>query len=569
MDVTDQVRKEIIQKATQYIRDEKDEFFNKEVADALDEGAFEQLYERFYSELAFGTAGMRGILGGGTNRINSFMVRKVTQGFANYLHKHTKHPSVAIAYDTRNYSSEFALQTALTLCANNIRVMLFDTVRPVPVLSFSVRHLKSTAGVVITASHNPSAYNGYKVYWSDGGQVTPPHDVGIAKEVERITSDMILHIDEQEAIEKGLLTYMPPEVEQSYYDSVIESLTHEEVLKNSSIHVAYTPLHGSGLEPITHLYDRLGISYDIVEEQRQYDGNFPTVSMPNPEDPEAMRLVVELAKQHKSDVVLGTDPDADRLGVALPTDESKETYQLLNGNQIAVLLVDYLMSVKAPLNKKQPVVAKSIVTSDLVKEIVERQNGKCIDVLTGFKYIAIEMNKIEHSDTQFFLFGCEESFGYLSLENLRDKDAVSSAILATEMVAYYTQQNLNVLQRLEQIYQSYGRYTEKVFSYGYEGPSGQQKMGEIMARFRAMRVGDSFAKEKITKVIDLLGGDVDGLPSSDVVMLYFENGEKLVIRPSGTEPKIKYYIYFHAEGLSKEEFEQLVQQRLVQYKEEL
>jgi phosphoglucomutase len=277
MDVTDQVRKEIIQKATQYIRDEKDEFFNKEVADALDEGAFEQLYERFYSELAFGTAGMRGILGGGTNRINSFMVRKVTQGFANYLHKHTKHPSVAIAYDTRNYSSEFALQTALTLCANNIRVMLFDTVRPVPVLSFSVRHLKSTAGVVITASHNPSAYNGYKVYWSDGGQVTPPHDVGIAKEVERITSDMILHIDEQEAIEKGLLTYMPPEVEQSYYDSVIESLTHEEVLRNSSIHVAYTPLHGSGLEPITHLYDRLGISYDIVEEQRQYDGNFPTI----------------------------------------------------------------------------------------------------------------------------------------------------------------------------------------------------------------------------------------------------------------------------------------------------
>ncbi|MGI6467376.1 MAG: phospho-sugar mutase [Sphaerochaetaceae bacterium] len=566
MELSEKEKDEVVKKANEYIEQESEALFRNEVINALDEQAFDELYDRFYTSLSFGTAGMRGVIGGGSNRINPLMIRKVTQGLADYLNESFENPVMAIAFDSRNYSELFARQAALTLCANNIKVYLYQKIRPVPLLSFALKHLKANAGIVITASHNPAKYNGYKVYWDHGGQVTEPHDNNIVEAVNKVDPTKIKSMDYAEALEKKLLVIIGKETDEHYYDMVLNSL-NTKLFEKNSVTVAYTPLHGSGNKPVRTLLDKLGVECKVVENQELPDGNFPTVSMPNPEDPQAMRLAIELAINNGSDIVLGTDPDADRLGIAIPTDQTKTEYQLLNGNQIAVLLVDYLLQKDDKAN--QAVVVKSIVTTDLVKAISEKHKATSIDVLTGFKYIAQEIERLETSKDQHFLFGCEESYGYLFLPYLGDKDAVSAALLSVEMLIYYNKMGKTIQQRLEEIYTEFGIYSEKVLSYTYEGASGQQKMASIMASFREKQVGSTFADLKIKNKIDLLNDKGTGLPPSDVIILEFESDEKLIIRPSGTEPKIKYYLFFKTPYSEKGELDKKLDEKVSRIKSEL
>ncbi len=546
MEITEKQKAEVLEKARLYISSEKNPVFRSEVENAVEMQDWDGLYDRFYTSLAFGTAGMRGVIGGGTNRINTFMVRKVTQGLADYL-KSIKDPSVAIAYDSRHFSKDFALSAALVLSANGVRTYLYDVLHPVPMLSFCTRYLKATAGIVVTASHNPSKYNGYKVYWSDGGQVTPPHDIEIAKLANAVEAKDIKDMGEDEARKSGILTSVPKEVDEAYYSMVKASLRRPELLDKAKIKVAYTPLHGSGNIPVRTMLGDLGIDVVVVNEQEEPDGSFPTVKLPNPESAEAMEKVIALAKKEKADIVLGTDPDADRLGIAIPKNSDKSEYQLLTGNQIATLLADYLLVTAKELGLgagKSPLVVKSLVTTDLVRDIAEKNGGECKDVLTGFKYIAEQMQKIDDGITKdrYFLFGCEESYGFLTVNAVRDKDAVSSAVAAVEMMCYYASKGITLQQRLDAIYASYGYSTEVVFSRDYEGASGKEKMQEIMRNFRNLKAGDTLVGRKIGKIEDLLEDGTE-FPKADVIIIRFTSGEKLVVRPSGTEPKIKYYVF--------------------------
>jgi phosphoglucomutase len=553
--------KELRSKAEAYIKAENDPFFKKEVEEVLAAKNWENLFDRFYTTLAFGTAGMRGVLGGGTNRINNLMVKKVTQGLGEYLNETSTNPSIVIAYDSRHYSKEFAKEASLVLAGNGVSVYLYDTLHPVPMLSFAVRYLRTTAGIVITASHNPAQYNGYKVYWSDGGQVTPPHDYNIAGKANAVKYNDILCLTEKQARDKGLLVPVPESVDEAYYHMALASLRRPSLVQNSPITVAYTPLHGTGNIPLRHLLERVGIRCVVVKEQELPDGSFPTVTLPNPESPQAMERVIALAKKEKADIVLGTDPDADRLGIAIPVSSEKKEYKLLTGNQIAILLCDYLIHSKEELHteKRIPLCVKSLVTTDLVKDITEKHGGKCKEVLTGFKYIAEQIATLEgpKGADEYFLFGCEESYGYLTVPSVRDKDAVSSALAAVEMMCYYAKQGLLLQERLDAIYDEYGYSTEVVFSRDYEGAAGKEKMASIMASLRTLTQGSTLAGHTIGSVEDLLSRKNTGFPASDVVIIHFTSGEKLVVRPSGTEPKIKYYLFLTA---SKEGRKQLQEQ---------
>ncbi len=556
--------KDLRNKAEAYIQSESEQVFRQEVEQDLEKENWEGLYDRFYTSLSFGTAGLRGVLGGGTNRMNSFIIRKVTQGMSDYLNEASSNPSVAIAYDSRHYSEQFAMEASLVLAANGISVFLYNALRPVPMLSFAVRYLNTTAGIVITASHNPSKYNGYKVYWGTGGQVTPPHDYSIADRANAMKAEDIKSISEQSARSKGLLVPVPEKVDQAYYAMVLASLKRPDLVHGSPITVAFTPLHGAGNIPIRHLLKEVGINCVVVKEQEDPDGAFPTVSLPNPENPDAMKMVLDLAVESKADIVLGTDPDADRLGIAIPLTSAKESYQLLTGNQIAVLLCDYLVNASA--GEKRPVCVKSLVTTDLVKQIVESHGGRCKDVLTGFKYIAEEMAALDKSEEEYFLFGCEESYGYLTVPAVRDKDAVSSALVAVEMMSYYATQGLTLQQRLDAIYEEYGYSTEVVIARDYEGPTGKKKMEEIMATLRNLKAGDALGTKTLLSISDLLPGKDTGFPPSDVLIMHFTTGEKLVVRPSGTEPKIKYYLFVKAEQGGREALEESLPELVEMFK---
>ncbi len=545
MEFTDKMKEEVLAQAREYIEAETDPVFRDEVENAIGMGDWEGLYDRFYTSLAFGTAGMRGVIGGGTNRINTYMVRKVTQGLSEYLLANVSSPSVVIAYDSRLFSSSFASSAACVLAANGIRVYLYDTLHPVPMLSFAVRHLKASAGIVVTASHNPSKYNGYKVYWGHGGQVTPPHDIGIADLANKVTAAAIKDMEEDEARASGLLSSVPDEVDNAYYSMVLGSLRRPDLIRTEKITVAYTPLHGSGNVPVRHMLSELGIKCEVVKEQEMPDGRFPTVKLPNPESAEAMSSVIELAKNTGADIVLGTDPDADRLGIAIPKDPSKKDYLLLTGNQIATLFADYLLHTAKEMKREGiPFIAKSLVTTDLIRKIAEKNGGECKDVLTGFKYIAEQIENIESGKNpgRYFLFGCEESYGFLTVTSVHDKDAVSSSVAAVEMMCYYASIGKTLQQRLDEIYAEYGYSTEVVFSNEYDGAEGKEKMKSIMAGLRKLGNGDGIAGRRIVSKEDLLGENT-GFPKSDVIIFRFESGEKLVVRPSGTEPKIKYYLF--------------------------
>lgn len=556
MYLSEKQKMSVLEDARAYLAAEKDPNFANEVAVAMDMGDWDNLYDRFYTQLTFGTAGMRGVIGGGTNRINPYMVRRVTQALAEYLCENAKEPSVSIAYDSRLYSKEFAHSAACVLAANGVKVNLYSTLHPVPMLSFALRETHSTAGIVITASHNPSKYNGYKVYWSDGGQVTPPHDIGIVEKVNKVKVEDICDIDEAEARAKGLIVDMQSSVDEAYYKMVDSSLRRPSLVQNAPITVAYTPLHGTGNVPVRTMLKNYNINTVVVTEQEMPDGNFPTVKLPNPESAEAMTKVIELAKKEKADIVLGTDPDADRLGIAIPKTPAKDDYLLLTGNQIATLLCDYLLftNKSEKLNSKRPLVVKSLVTTDIIKRICDHYGAECKDVLTGFKYIAEQIQAIEDDpkSDKFFLFGCEESYGFLTVKDVRDKDAVSSAIAAVEMMCYYASIGLTLQERLDQIYDEFGYSTEVVFSHDYEGAEGKIEMQNIMAKLRALKVGDKLVNREIKSMMDLKG-EQNAFPKADVLIYEFVSGEKLVVRPSGTEPKIKFYLFLTAGDMSKEE----------------
>lgn len=541
------------EKANLYVELETYSEFKDEVKKLLDNEEWDELNDRFYSELEFGTGGMRGVIGGGFMRMNPLMVRRATQGLANYIKNNVSgEASVVIAFDSRNYSDVFSREAALVLCGNGIKTYIFTSLRPTPELSFAVRHLGATAGIVVTASHNPPAYNGYKVFWSDGSQVVSPQDKGIIEEVRKVTSD-IVSVSEDEAKEKGLLVYIDKEVDDAYFAAVERQITRPDVLKEHAreLSVVYTPLHGAGRVPVETVLKKYGVDVFTVPEQREPDGNFPTVDYPNPEEASAMALALKYGKERKADVVMGTDPDSDRLGIAVP-DASGE-YVLVTGNQLGVLINDYVLSARKELGKlpPNPAVIKTVVTTNMQRKVAEYYGAACFDVLTGFKNIAAKIREFEKDNSYTYICGGEESYGYLIGSDVRDKDAVSAAVVTVEMTLYYRMQGKSLLDRLNELYRIHGYYEELLITKTFPGESGMKKMKEIMESMRNNPPSE-FAGAKVVKIKDYLDGttldvasgkkekDID-LPSSNVLQFIMDDESVVSARPSGTEPKIKFY----------------------------
>jgi phosphoglucomutase len=546
---------EIIKKAEEYICFEKDGFFRKQVEDLVAKKDFKELSDRFYTELEFGTGGIRGVIGGGYNRLNSFIIQKTTQGLANYIKKAVKsNASVALAYDSRRFSDVFALESAKVLAANGIKSYLYPSLRSTPQLSFTVRQLGATAGIVITASHNPAEYNGYKVYWSDGGQIIAPHDTGIVNEVRAVQGSQIVSLTKEDAAARGLIVMIGRDMDDAFVDMVKACVIRPDVVreKGATLKVVYTPLHGTGAVPVETALTALGIPVLFVEQQKKPDGDFPTVAFPNPEEAAAMKMALELAGKEKAHLVLATDPDADRLGIAVP---DKGGFALLTGNQLGVLLLDYILSSRKELGTlpKRAAYVKSIVTTELGFEVARAYGVECFDVLTGFKYIADKMREFEtQADGPKYIFGTEESYGFLVNTSVRDKDAVSAAVMTAEMALYHLSQGKSLLDRLNAIYETYGYFEDAQVSRYFKGESGAAVMAGLMAKLRTLPPA-SFGGRKVVSVKDYKDGttaDVTtgtkkkdiALPSSNVLQFVCDDGTLITARPSGTEPKIKFYL---------------------------
>lgn len=544
----------IVARAQQWLDPVYDETTREAVKNMLENDST-LLTESFYKNLEFGTGGLRGIMGAGTNRMNKYTVGTATQGLANYLKKTLSDITeirAAIAFDSRNKSPFFARVAAEVLAANGIRVFLFDSLRPTPELSFAVRQLKCHTGIVVTASHNPKEYNGYKVYWSDGGQLVPPHDKNVIAEVLKITS--IANVKFSGSEEK--IEIIGPETDEAYL-SVLKSLSlsPEIIKKQHDLKIVYTAIHGTGYKLVPEALKRFGFTNVFtVEEQMIPDGNFPTVVSPNPEEKAAMQMALNLAKEKNADVILATDPDADRVGMGVR--DSAGNYILLNGNQSASLLIYYLLSqweAKGKLTGKE-FIAKTIVTSELLKDIADSYNVETFDVLTGFKYIAEVIR--ENEPQKKFIGGGEESYGYLIGDAVRDKDAVASCAMLCETAAWAREQGLSMYQMLINIYHEYGFYLEDLVSITKKGKSGAEEIQQMMAGYRSNPPkeinGIKIVKIKdylIQKEQNTLTGEVRPieLPKSDVLQFFLEGGSKITMRPSGTEPKIKFY--FGVKGL--------------------
>ncbi|WIV12072.1 phospho-sugar mutase [Proteiniborus sp. MB09-C3] len=548
-----------------------------------------EIEDRFYKDLEFGTGGLRGKIGAGTNRMNKYTVSKATQGLAEFilgngdlvkgnddvilnevknfktLRDAQDDKSCVIAYDSRHKSREFAKTSALVLAANGIKAYLFESLRPTPELSFAVRHLQANAGIVITASHNPAEYNGYKAYGADGGQMVPDvADKVIARVKDIKDFSDVKTMNEQEAFNKELIAIIGKEIDDIYIENVKTLSLRDDIDKN--INIVYTPLHGTGNIPVRRVLEELGYkNVYVVKEQELPDSNFSTVSYPNPEDPKAFKLAIELGEKVKGDIILGTDPDCDRVGVVVKDDKGE--YIVLNGNQTGALLLDYILSSRKdiPLNS---VIIKTIVTSELGRVIANHYGVETIDTLTGFKYIGEKIKKFEQSGEYSFQFGYEESFGYLTGTFVREKDAVIASMLICEMAAYYKTKELNLHQALLQLYERFGYYIEELFSINLEGIEGKRKIDSIMDGFRK-----DFPKEiadlKIWRVNDYMAGSsklcdnspsthvchserseesILGLPKENVIKFIFEDNSWYALRPSGTEPKLK--VYMSANGKS-------------------
>lgn len=516
--------------------------------------------ERFYTELSFGTAGLRGILGAGTNRINVHVVRRATEGLARYLKTccNGSDRGVAIAYDSRRLSAEFAKETALVLAQNGVKVYLFESLRPVPLLSFTLRRLNCIAGVVITASHNPPQYNGYKVYWEDGGQCGPRQADEILKEITRVPYFTAQPMDEAEAKEKGLLTMLGAQADAAYYAATQTLLQHPSLLleKGKELNLVYTPLHGSGRVPVLELLARVGVTnVSVVKEQELPDSAFPTVKAPNPEDPEALRLAIELAQKVNADAVLATDPDADRLGVAVRPKGG--SFKVLTGNQIGSLLLHYLLSSLAEKGElpENGLVVKSIVSTRMADAVCAHFNVQIEDVLTGFRFISEKIEEAESTGKWKFLFGFEESFGFLAGGFSRDKDAVCAAMLLSEACVYYRERNKTLYDVLMEMYTIYGYHKDAVKSYTLMGKEGVERIQGAMKMLRSaplkelggfkVEYAEDFSKNER---IQTTTGAVTpiGMPHSDVLRYFFAGGAWVCVRPSGTEPKLKVYVGVNA-----------------------
>ena len=527
-----------------------------------------EIEDRFYKDLDFGTAGLRGIIGAGTNRMNTYTVSKATQGYAMYLNNNFENPSVAIAYDSRNMSEEFAKATALTFAANKVKVYLFESLRPTPMLSFTVRELNCSGGVVITASHNPKQYNGYKVYGQDGGQIT---DEGVHEILSYINNIDIFEdvktISEEEAMEKGLLQYIGEDIDKVYIEKVKSLILRKELVneKAKDLNIIYTPIHGSGLMPIKRVLTELGFeNLSIVKEQENPDGDFPTTPYPNPEAKQVFELALEMAKDINPDIIFGTDPDADRIGVIVK-DNSGE-YKVLTGNETGMLLAHYMLKSLKDRNElpENAAVIKTIVTTEAVKNIVESFNAKLIDTLTGFKYIGEKIKEFEETNSNTFIFGLEESYGYLAGTFVRDKDAVVAATLITEMTLYYKEKGLTLYEALINLYEEYGYTKETLVSIELQGKEGQDKITKCIDTLRNDKVteinGIKVVKAfdyKLSEEVSYENNDVTkseiNLPKSNVLKYILEDDSWFVVRPSGTEPKMKVYLSIVGESLKSSE----------------
>ncbi len=525
-----------------------------------------EIEDRFYKDLEFGTGGLRGIIGAGSNRMNIYTVSKATQGFANYLNKSFENPSVAIAYDSRNMSKEFSKAAALTLCANNIKVYLYEDLRPTPMLSFAVRYLNCTGGIVVTASHNPKEYNGYKVYDEFGGQVTDEKANIIINEVNKIGNfDEINTMKEEEALEKDLLIYTGEELDKAYIDSAKALTIRKELVKEKAndLKLIYTPIHGSGNMPVRRVLNELGYTgVCVVKEQEMPDGNFPTASYPNPEEPAVFKLALEMAKTENPDVIFATDPDADRIGVVVKDSEGE--YRVLTGNQTGLLLTQYILDALKEEGKlsEDGVIIKTIVTTDGAKKIAEAYNVELIEVLTGFKYIGEKIQGFEINKNKTYLFGFEESYGYLAGDFVRDKDAVIAAMLIAEMTLFYKEKGKSLYDGLVELYEKYGYFKETLVSFELKGKEGSEKISNCIDSLRNEKLVEVNGVKIITKYDyklsveeNMATGDKKeiNLPKSNVLKFVLENGAWFVVRPSGTEPKMKAYVAVEGSSLKDSE----------------
>ena len=524
------------------------------------------IFDRFYRDLEFGTGGLRGVIGAGTNRMNIYTVRRATQGFADYLNQEYKNPSVAISFDSRIKSDVFSKAAAEVLAANGIKVHIYPELMPTPCLSFAVRALNCQGGIMVTASHNPAKYNGYKVYGEDGCQITlrgaeiileKINSLDIFKDVKTSSFD--------EELAKGNIKYIGQDVIEDFYKHVLAEGINADLCASSGLKVVYTPLNGTGNKPVREILSRLGISdVTIVKEQENPDGNFTTCPYPNPEIREALEVGLRYCNEVKPDLLLATDPDCDRVGIAVPDGDG---YALFSGNEVGALLLEYICQqrIKKGTMPKNPIAVKTIVTTDIVNLIGKEYGVEIIDVLTGFKFIGEQIGLLEaKGEENRYIFGFEESYGYLSGSYVRDKDAVNASMLICEMAAYYRTQGITLLKARENMYKKYGMFLQTLHSFTFEGASGMKRMSEIMTQLRnahPTEIGglkvERFEDYQTSVAKDLVNGTESQitLPKSNVLAFYLEGGSKAIVRPSGTEPKIK--TYFTAKQPTRAEAEEL------------
>lgn len=510
-----------------------------------------EITERFISSLEFGTAGLRGVMAMGTNRMNRFVIRQATQGLAQYLLSEEAHPTVAIAYDSRNNSEAFAKESASVLAANGIKVFIYDELMPVPALSFAVRQLHTTAGIVITASHNPKQYNGFKVYGADGCQLTPKGANAVLENINKLDIfNDVKRIEFEDGLKSKEIEFISNDIVEKYYASVLKQSILSPEVSQRVLKITYTPLHGAGLKPVTTALKRDGFNkIDIVKEQELPDGNFTTCPYPNPEIFEAMELGIKLMLENDNDILIATDPDSDRCGAAV---NQNGKAIILTGNEIGILLFDFIYHARKEENKlpKDAVVVKSLVSSDLINLMGKKWGVNVVNVLTGFKYIGEQILLLEEKGQENrYILGFEESYGYLTNTDVRDKDAVNAALLLAELANYYKLKGLTLIDRLQELYNEFGEYKTVSLPYSFPGLEGKDKMAKLMKDFRDPKVYGKLGK--VVGFGDYLVGTLEfdgkieptGLPKTDLVKVFLEDNETVVIRPSGTEPKVKAYVF--------------------------
>jgi phosphoglucomutase len=559
-----------------------DEESRQELKQLLEANKTDELFDRFYKDVEFGTGGLRALIGIGRNRINKYTVRKATQALASsILHffpasSDRQQLSAVVSYDSRHYSKEFAEEVCGVMAGNGIKAYLFSEITPTPILSYAIRKLRAKAGVMITASHNPPEYNGYKAYWGNGAQVIPPFDDFIMQEYAKIDEfSTIKMMPLEQAKAKGMLSLISESLLNEYYADTMKGLFASKICREygAELRIAYSPLHGAGYIPCTKILKEMGFSQvSVVESQAKPDGQFPTVQYPNPEEKEALKLVVELMHAKKAHLAFATDPDSDRLGVVVNLLGSKnsEGPVYLNGNQIAVLLLDYILTQKSQMKalSSHSVVIKSIVTTDLLREMAQAYGVKSYDTLTGFKWMCGYLETLQAKDPQLdFVFASEESFGYLVNGLVRDKDAVSAMALFSEMALVYLREGKTVIDRLEAIFERYGHHEEGLLALTFKGHEGVLKIERIMETFRKKGEGkgEELAGMKILRKKDFLLTPCEGMPASNVLSFELEGGDKILLRPSGTEPKIKFYFLVKVKTGTLQEKQEIAKNKIKNY----